>query len=412
MKKTKVALVAMVVLSLVVLPWFGACAPKAPPGAVIKLGFNNDLTGPYASVGVSFAAAHQDYIWYINEKKGGVSGIKLEYVWGDSKLKPPEMVSVYERLKAEGVMAQWQISTGHNDVLASRITEDKFPTIAQGPSKSALENPYMHMIFPFYVDLAGATIDVIAKIWKERKETRPAKVAFITADAPLGKEYLRPEIMDYARKKGMEVVAQELIPLLPIDTTPQLIKARDAGANFIIGNGMGVTYAPVLKDSARLGILEKVQLIGPIPASIEEIIKLAGGAAEGYIMCRPVALWEETGLPCIKEMAEGAMGRRGEKPPYSQDYIMGYVHVKIMEEAIKLALKEVPYKELTREKLWKYGFQRIKDLDVGGAMGKLSYDKGPYGQTYTKWAQVKGGKGAVIADWTRVPNLSGTVPER
>jgi len=58
-------------------------------------------------------------------------------------------------------------------------------------------------------------------------------------------------------------------------------------------------------------------------------------------------------------------------------YVGGMLEAMIQVEALRLALKKVPFDQLTRADVLKYGFYRIKNLDTGGLSSTpLTYGPG------------------------------------
>ena len=67
-------------------------------------------------------------------------------------------------------------------------------------------SPHVHLRgLPTYADLCGLFIDWLAETWKG---TEKPKLAFLTWDSTYGKAVLYDEVMEYAAKKGVEVVAR------------------------------------------------------------------------------------------------------------------------------------------------------------------------------------------------------------
>ena len=59
-------------------------------------------TGPYAPNGIPFADGVSDYWTLLNERDGGINGVKIEYEECDTGYATDRGVECYERLKAKG----------------------------------------------------------------------------------------------------------------------------------------------------------------------------------------------------------------------------------------------------------------------------------------------------------------------
>ena len=59
-------------------------------------------TGPYAVSGTPAADAMIDYMKLINERDGGINGVKLDWEECETAYKPDRFIECYERLKGKG----------------------------------------------------------------------------------------------------------------------------------------------------------------------------------------------------------------------------------------------------------------------------------------------------------------------
>ena len=70
------------------------------------------LTGPYAEDSAAVLAAFEDYVKYVNEtkqlapwrKEKWPADVTIELLWRDDELKPAKALSIYEELKAKGIL--------------------------------------------------------------------------------------------------------------------------------------------------------------------------------------------------------------------------------------------------------------------------------------------------------------------
>ena len=85
------------------------------PGVWAKtlyVGGTQSLTGPFAEDSAAVLAAMEDFVKYVNETKKMApwreekfpADITLEVLWRDDELKPPKAISIYEELKAKGML--------------------------------------------------------------------------------------------------------------------------------------------------------------------------------------------------------------------------------------------------------------------------------------------------------------------
>ena len=109
MVKMRLALGAFVMMTVLAASLFPASSEAAK---TLYIGGTMSLTGPYAEDSAAILAAFEDYIKYVNEtkmlapwgKEKWPADITLELLWRDDELKPAKALSIYEELKAKGIL--------------------------------------------------------------------------------------------------------------------------------------------------------------------------------------------------------------------------------------------------------------------------------------------------------------------
>ena len=89
-------------------------------------------TGPYAPNGIPIANAMNDYFTLINERDGGINGVKLTWEECETAYNNDRGVECYERLKKSGATGASVInpySTGITYALIERASADKIPVL-------------------------------------------------------------------------------------------------------------------------------------------------------------------------------------------------------------------------------------------------------------------------------------------
>ena len=102
-----IAFVMMLMVSVLLFPPNAGAA-----GKTVYIGGTMSLTGPYAEDSAAILAAFEDYVKYVNETKRLApwrnekwpADINLELLWRDDELKPAKALSIYEELKAKGML--------------------------------------------------------------------------------------------------------------------------------------------------------------------------------------------------------------------------------------------------------------------------------------------------------------------
>src|SRR4030043_1991953 len=130
MNKMKLALVSSVIVVIVALSLFpaGAHAQKK-----LYISGTQSLTGAYAEDSAAVLAAFEDYAKYVNETKNLApwrkekfpADITLEVLWRDDELKPAKALTIYEGLKAKGILVYRGSGSPIVLALKDRLNEDK-----------------------------------------------------------------------------------------------------------------------------------------------------------------------------------------------------------------------------------------------------------------------------------------------
>src|SRR5947209_17667953 len=87
-------------------------------------------TGPYAPSGIPIANGFVDYFTLLNERDGGINGVKLAWEECETQYKTDLGIECYEKLKGKGPTGAALVnpySTGINYQLIPKASVDKVP---------------------------------------------------------------------------------------------------------------------------------------------------------------------------------------------------------------------------------------------------------------------------------------------
>lgn len=407
---------ALIAAAFVSVPRDATAAEPKP----VRIGHLGEWTGPAGRTcgppGDAFITYFHEYV---NKVKGGISymdpktgkekgKVKVEVLYADCRYELPLFKSAYRDFLDKGVIACHSTSSPALEGLKKDFKRDKIPcfqtssnTVAHWPPEWIFGNR------PSFADDLGAYVDWILENWKEN---RPPRIALMYYDGPFGRSMLwgGPE---YAKSKGCEIVADEPVVPMPVDMTSQLLRIKQAKADFIVGNVLGSQAAVILKDMKRLGI--DIPFGTCTDTDAGEMVSLAGEAAEGAYFTGPTAtIWDES-RPGIKWMNEnyrkyfkGRAGYDVEKQPYpDMVWAVGWIIGTIMEESMRLAMQTVPPEKLTGENLRDQGIFKMKDFDCHGLQKGITYKPGVdhRGSEYLVIHRVKNLKDSMVTDWRKAP---------
>ncbi|OGO05640.1 MAG: hypothetical protein A2Y60_07185 [Chloroflexi bacterium RBG_13_54_9] len=193
----------------------------------------------------------------------------------------------------------------------------------------------------------------------------------------------------------------EIVPYLPLDTTPQLLRLRGRGADFVYLGAIWTTALPVMRDAERLGLTDKIRFGGYENSQAIPLLEL-GPAVEGYFAPRAAPWYEE--VPLLTDMYmryEGKIDTGG-------DGASTLLFASAMIEAIRIAIDSVGYENLDGRAV-KEAWESIKDFDPLGVK-KLTYTPEDHrGSAAVRMYEVQGGNVVPVSDWQEAPML---VPEK
>jgi branched-chain amino acid transport system substrate-binding protein len=162
-------------------------------------------TGPFAPNGAPWADGFADYIKLVNERDGGVNGVKLSFEECETGYLTDRGVECYERLKSKKPVAYNPLSTGITFALTEKAPGDKIPifTIGYGRADSA-DGAVFAWNFPLLGTYWSAA-DILVQHVKKKGSLKGKKIALVYHDSPYGKEPIHA-LEKHAKKEGFELL--------------------------------------------------------------------------------------------------------------------------------------------------------------------------------------------------------------
>ena len=152
-------------------------------------------TGPYAPNGIPFADGVIDYWTLLNERDGGINGVKITFEECETGYDTAKGVECYERLKAKGSTGAGYfspLSTGITFALTEKVPGDKIPLLTMGYGRSESRNgavfPWNFIAIGSYWTAADVAIQHIAKELGGFDKLKGKKISLVYHDSPYGKE--------------------------------------------------------------------------------------------------------------------------------------------------------------------------------------------------------------------------------
>jgi branched-chain amino acid transport system substrate-binding protein len=243
-------------------------------------------TGPYAPNGTPWANGKQDYLKLVNERDGGVNGVKLTYEECETGYATDKGVECYERLKRKGPTGATAFdpqSTGITFALTEKVTQDKIPLITPGYGRSeAADGGVFKWNFPLlgtYWTGADILIQYIGKKEGGLDKLKGKKIALVYHDSPYGKEPIAL-LQERSRMHGFEL---QLLPVTApgVEQKSTWLQVRQSRPDFVILWGWGIMNPTALKEATATGF-PRERMFGVYWSGTEPDVKDVGPSAAGY----------------------------------------------------------------------------------------------------------------------------------
>ncbi|MER3443204.1 MAG: branched-chain amino acid ABC transporter substrate-binding protein [Armatimonadota bacterium] len=300
----------------------------------VSLVHSGAITGPTSDVGGPYAAAIEDYCKYANEQKL-IPGYTLNCIVRDDQYQNPNAQRILEEALDRNKPAVYLgYATGAMLALKSLVQEVKLVTIPASAHIGLIDPPdntYMFLPTSSYSEQVVALLEYIAR------QKKGAKVALVVNPSPFGRA-----VLDDARKAaaqlGLSIVDVQEVGGNNLDNTALLRNLDSKGTEFIIHQNVAGPVANILKDAKKLGLDKKIKQLGAVYTGGNDLIRLAGDAAEGYLWASSYyTLDEDTpGIKLHRELAakynRGTLGQ-------SHNYTAGLLAAAIAVETMKRALQ-------------------------------------------------------------------------
>jgi branched-chain amino acid transport system substrate-binding protein len=396
MVRQKTAWITVLAVGLAALLLFTACAPGTPTEEkkVVKIGAILPVTGPASTIMQVGFRNLVDYIKYFNEV--GVPGLELppgvtiELIWGDSGYEPSRAISVYERIRQDVVYLE-VASPVEDYAIKSRLERDGIPAMTMAVDEALVYPPgWFFTVFCTESERFAAVCDWIMENWEEE---RPPRVAMMGTDTPTGRA---PEAMGtkYAQSIGIEMLPFEVIPHMPLDVTPQLVRLEERGADYVYITTIWSAAIPIVRDADRLGLLDKMRFGAGLDDNVTiPLIEALGPLAEGYFGAKTFPWYTETPiLYDILREYEGRLDTTGSGA-------CTLLYVPVMIEAIRVAIEEVGYENLNGRAV-KEAMYSIKDFDPHHIGRPVTYTPEDHrGAPVVRIYEVQGGEVVPVTEW-------------
>jgi len=369
-------------------------------------------TGAYAPNGIPFANGVADYYALVNERDGGINGVKIAYEECDTAYATDRGVECYERLKGKGPTGAayfMPLSTGITFALTEKAPIDKIPIISMGYGRSeSRDGSVFAWNFPVlgtYWSGADIIMQHIAKTEGGWDKLKGKKIALVYHDSPYGKEPI-PLLEQRAKMHGFEFMP---LPVASpgIEQKATWLQIRQARPDYVLLWGWGVMNSAAIKEAAAVGY-SRDKMYGIWWSGAEPDVRPAEGGAKGY---HAAMLNHGAGRYAVHEDIKKVLYDKGQGITKWEEtgevlYNRGMINAMIGVEAIRTAQKKFGNKPLTGEQV-RWGLEnldlneaRIKELGFDGMMRPVKLSCADH--EGTRWGRIQtwdGEKWNTTSDW-------------
>jgi branched-chain amino acid transport system substrate-binding protein len=435
-KQALVSAVSMALLGVAAAPAMAADNEQFIPMTSYRV-------GPYAAGGTGIFGGFIDYINLLNERDGGINGVKLTYEECETEYKPDRAIECYERLKNKGPTGASMfnfVATPPVYATLERTLADKIPVVSIGYGRAdTADGRVFPYVFPLvtsywsqsttkvkfialqeqclaqYKDLEGKP-DRAAQCYQHMKKgdlkgdgldkLKGKKIINLYHDSGYGKETI-PVLDIQAKKYGFQVVHIP-VPIPGNEQQSQWLQIRQEKPDWVILRGWGVMNPTAITQAARIKFPAD-KMVGVWWSGAEEDVLPVGDAAKGYIAAGLNPAGDD--FPAIQQIKDllykhGKGNMQDPKRIGSIYYNRGIVHGVLSTEAIRKAQEKYGKKPLTGEQV-RWGLENLniteaslKKLGLEGLMPPIKISCEDHeGGSPVRFQQWDGSKWNLVSDW-------------
>jgi branched-chain amino acid transport system substrate-binding protein len=375
-------------------------------------------TGPYAPSGIPIANGFVDYFSLLNERDGGINGVKVTWEECETQYDTKQGVECYERLKGKSAVLVNPYSTGITYQLIPKAPVDKVVVFSMGYGMSAAsDGRWFPWVFNFptnYWSQASAVIRYIGTQEGGLEKLKGKKIAHIFHNSPYGKE-ANPTLEELAKKYQFELT------LLAVDHPGQeqkstWLQVRRLNPDWIFMSGWGVMNQVAVKEAASIGF-KMDHFIGNWWSANDSDVVPAGDGAKGY----KGATFHAPGTnfkvhsEIVKHVYDKGKGAGKKEEMGTPLYNRGVVNAMLSAEAIRTALAKYGNKQAPTSEQVRWGFEnlnltdkRLEELGMKGFTHPIKVSCEDHeGSGPVLIQQWDGKKWNLVADW--VPPMKDVV---
>jgi branched-chain amino acid transport system substrate-binding protein len=303
-----------------------------------KLGLSLAITGPTSDAGNPYSKGAEDYIRLVNDTKI-LGDATVELSIRDDMYETAVTKRNFEDFLDQGIVLFLSYATGANLALAKDFDEVQIPVIPASFHKGIMDaSKYIFLPIASYSHQYVGLGEYVAK---NHKGGGVPKVALFIHPSAFG----RAPVEDFqaAVAAGLKLEIVEVVEHgKDLDNTALLQRLKSKGVQYVLCQTVQTPVATLINDSQRLGLTalsfgeaEKITFLGAHYTGGNDLIALAGSAAEGFYWTTSYRLTSEKGPWTDWQLDLAKKYGRDEKTANSHNYTNGIMAAQLAVEAIR-----------------------------------------------------------------------------
>jgi branched-chain amino acid transport system substrate-binding protein len=336
-------------------------------------------TGPFAGSGIPIADGMRDYLTMINERDGGIGGVKILIEECETGYNTQKGVECYDSVKGRNPLIVNPYSTGITLQLIPKASVDKIPilSMAYGLSAAADGETFPWVFNPplTYWDGASAVVKYIGEQEGGLESLQGKKIGYIFLDAGYGREPI-PLLEDLAEKYGF-TLTQYPVPFDNMQNqSSQWLNVRRDRPDYMVMWGWGAMNPTAVREVAKIRYpMDK--FIGVWWSGSEDDARPAGAGGKGYKTMNINGVGQD--YPAIQDIlthvVDKGLSQVSDRSRVGENlYNRGVMNSVLMVEAIKKAQEMTGNANVTPEDV-RAGMENLdlsedylKEIGLGGLM--------------------------------------------
>jgi len=295
-------------------------------------------TGPFAGGGTPFADGYADYFNMLNERDGGINGVKIVVEECETAYNSQKGVECYEATKGSGALAYSPLSTGITMALIPKAPVDKIPVFSMGYGLSAAAiGEKFPWTFTYPTSYWNQLSSILKYIEKQDGGLEGKKIGYIYLDVGYGNEPI-PVLDKLAADMGFSVAKFPIGVKEMQNQSSQWLNVRKEKPDWMIMWGWGAMNPTAVKEAAKIRFpMDK--FIGNWWAGSHADLRPVGSAGEGYLAANFSGIGTEFGalqdvITHVVDKIQVAQAATGKKVINGEDMRMGLENIDLTEDRL------------------------------------------------------------------------------